>query len=383
VGDTVNFGALAYDPDDGWLPPSAFSWRLTIEHCPNSCHEHPSGSWDGIASGSFVTEGHEFPSYLILAVTVTDAGGLQTTQTVSIYPNVNTVTINSTPPGLGIDARGVGTTPFTRTIVRGDRMSVSAPDQNVWIFPYEFDSWSDGGAQAHDIVVNNDMTLTAAYSVRQLSVPDRVVTEPAANTTVNIPVLLDRPSPRNTISAHYTVQTGTAGTNDIATSSGTVTIPAGSDRGQIPVQIKADTAAEPTETFRVTIDAPVKAFLARATGTVQIVDNDTPQPFFAYTSRFQNQWAGPMAVAAAKLGVPVSDLPRMGAVLLRFIAVVQPNNLPQLTAAPPGDYEYSTTYTSQTDRDGIVADAAKYGLNGTQLHTIGAQLLTYLVLLNG
>src|SRR5205085_2598569 len=116
-------------------------------------------------------------------------------------------------------------------------------------------AWSDGGAQAHDIVVNNDMTLTAAYSVRQLSVPDRVVTESAASTTVNIPVLLDRPSPRNTISAHYTVQTGTAGTNDIATSSGTVTIPAGSDRGQIPVQIKADTAAEPTETFTVTIDA--------------------------------------------------------------------------------------------------------------------------------
>ena len=36
-----------------------------------------------------------------------------------------------------------------------------------------------------------------------------------------------------------------------------------------------------------------------------------------------------------------------------------------------------------TERDAIVADAAKYGVNGTQLHTLGAQLLTYLVLLNG
>ena len=48
-----------------------------------------------------------------------------------------------------------------------------------------------------------------------------------------------------------------------------------------------------------------------------------------------------------------------------------------------GDVWYSTTYTTTSDRDAIVTDAAKFGVNGTQLHTIGAQLLTYLVLLNG
>jgi hypothetical protein len=276
----------------------------------------------------------------------------------------------------------VGTTPFTRQIITGDRLSLSATDQNYWIFPFEFDSWSDGGAAAHDILVNNDTTVTANYSIRQLAVPDRVVSEGASDTTVNIPVLVDKIS-HNAITAHYSVQTGTAGANDITTPSGTVTIPAGADRGQIPVVIKTDGVAEPTESFTVKIDSPTNSVIARQTGTVQIIDRDTPPPIYTYTSSFQNQWAQPMAVAAAKLGVPVSDMPRMGAVLLRFIAAVNPGPQPQLTPAPPGDYQYSTTYTATSDRDGIVADAAKYGINGTQLHTLGAQLLTYLVLLNG
>ena len=59
------------------------------------------------------------------------------------------------------------------------------------------------------------MTLTAAFSVRQLSVPDRVVSESAAANTVNIPVLLEQDRRINTITVHYTVQTGTAGTADI------------------------------------------------------------------------------------------------------------------------------------------------------------------------
>ena len=209
-----------------------------------------------------------------------------------------------------------------------------------------------------------------------------MVTERATAQTVNIPVLLDRVS-HNPITAHYAVQTGTAGTSDIGTSSGTVTIPAGADRSQIAVPIKVDTAQEPTETFTVTIDTATNAWIARAQGTVEIVDDDTPAPFYVYTSKFESQWAAPMAVAAAKLGVPVADMPRLGAVLLRFIAAVNPGAQAPLTPAPPGDYQYATTYTSTADRDGIVADAAKYGINGTQLHTIGAQLLTYLVLLNG
>ena len=87
VGDQINFAATATDPDDGTLPASAFSWNLIIEHCPGSCHEHPTGTFDAVKSGSFVAPAHEFPSYLELTVTVTDSGGLQTSQTISIFPN--------------------------------------------------------------------------------------------------------------------------------------------------------------------------------------------------------------------------------------------------------------------------------------------------------
>jgi hypothetical protein len=354
---------------------------LTIEHCPGSCHEHPSGSFDGVTSGSFLAPAHEYPSFLELTVTATDLGGLQTSQTVSIFPNVATVTVNSNPPGLSIDARGVGSTPFTRTLIKGDRMSLSAADQNVWIFPYEFDSWSDGGAQAHDITVNNNITLTANYSVRQLTVPDRVVSENGGASTANVPVVIDRVS-RRPVTVHYSIGTDTAGAADVGLTSGTVTIPAGSDRAQIPVSVKADTLVEGTEAFVVNIDAPTNALVARKQARIQLLDDDGPA-VFTYTSSFQAQWAQPMLIAALKLGVPLQDMPRMGAVLLRFIAAVNPGNVPALTPAPGGDWQYSTTYTTAADRDAIVADAAKFGVNGTQLHTIGAQLLTYLVLLNG
>jgi glucose/arabinose dehydrogenase len=380
VGDEISFSAEALDPDDGVLPASAFDWRLTIEHCPGSCHEHPTGHWAGVRSGSFPTEGHEFPSYLDLTLTVTDSGGLQTTKTIDLFPNVSTVSVTSDPPGLKIDARGQAATPFTRSLITGDRMSVSAPDQNVGPFPMRFDAWSDGGAQSHDIVVTSDRTLSAKYSPQLVGVPDRVVTEAEGASTAQIPVVLDKPS-RKTVTVRYSVLPWTAGTNDITPGSGTLTIPAGADRATIAVPIKADTLDEDMEVFVVNIDSPTNALVRDPQAVIELVDNDGP-PIFTYISKVDFGWDQQFAIAAAKLGVSKWDMPRQGGNLLRYLAVVNGGNVSPLTPAVVGDYQYATIYTSAADRDAVVAAATQYGLNGTHLHTVGAQVLTYLAFIS-
>ena len=40
------------------------------------CHTHALQTWAGTATGSFVAPDHEYPSYLELELTATDASGL-------------------------------------------------------------------------------------------------------------------------------------------------------------------------------------------------------------------------------------------------------------------------------------------------------------------
>jgi hypothetical protein len=99
-----------------------------------------------------------------LWLTVTDSGGLTDTKLVEVYPQTNTLTVQSSPTGASI---GVGSTaapaPFTLKVVSGSTQSVAAPNQTVNGTSYVFQSWSDGGAQSHQIVVGSDTTLTATF----------------------------------------------------------------------------------------------------------------------------------------------------------------------------------------------------------------------------
>lgn len=58
-------------------------------------------------------------------------------------------------------------TPFTRTAILDSTLSVSAPSpQAIDGTVYEFVSWSDGGAQTHNIVANGTGSYNATYQVR-------------------------------------------------------------------------------------------------------------------------------------------------------------------------------------------------------------------------
>jgi glucose/arabinose dehydrogenase len=161
VGDRISFSGSGTDPDEAQLPDTAFTWQLTIHHCasPEDCHEHPLQRFTG-RSGAFDAPDHEYPSYLTLDLTVTDANGLKATDHVRLDPRTVPLTFTSTPPGLQVtvgDARH--TTPFTREVIVGSVNSVSAPSpQTIPAGTFAFQGWNDGGATTRTIVAPAEPT---------------------------------------------------------------------------------------------------------------------------------------------------------------------------------------------------------------------------------
>jgi len=169
VGDTISFSGSATDQQDGALGASGLTWSLIMHHCSsaNSCHEHRVQDFSGVASDSFVAPDHEYPSYLELRLTATDSGGLTDTKSVRLDPKTVALTFQSEPAGLQLTVgSSSGTTPFSRTVIAGSKNSVSAPSpQTLGGINYTFASWSDGGAQSHDIVAPDAVaTYTATYT---------------------------------------------------------------------------------------------------------------------------------------------------------------------------------------------------------------------------
>ena len=176
VDQTISFSGHATDPQQGNLPASALTWRLTLQHCstPTSCHAHPIQSWPGITSGSFKAPDHEYPSYLDLELVATDATGLTRSVVRRLNPRTVDVTVATSPPGLRATLGGyTGAAPFTRKVIEGSTTTVSAPTpQILGITNNVFSSWSDGGAQTHTVTASTDSTYTAIYQSTQLPCPE-------------------------------------------------------------------------------------------------------------------------------------------------------------------------------------------------------------------
>ena len=168
VDQNISFTGHATDPDQGTLPASALNWELLLEHCPDQCHSHSMLTWTGVASGSFPAPDHSYPSFLRLVLRATDSTGITTTVTRDLQPQTVNITFDSAPVTsprlkLGFNSESV-TTPFTRTVIVGSAMTVSAPAQVVAAMSYAFQSWSDGGAANHTIVAgSNPATHTATF----------------------------------------------------------------------------------------------------------------------------------------------------------------------------------------------------------------------------
>lgn len=169
VGDVIDFSGSAADAQDGALPASALSWSLIMHHCrsADNCHAHPLEGFDDVAAGSFTAPDHDYPSYLELRLTATDSGGSRDTQSVRLDPRTATLNFRTNPAGLRLVAgSGGAATPFDRTVIVGSKNSMSAPwAQTLSGSAYEFASWSDGGAQTHDVTAGaSAATYTASYA---------------------------------------------------------------------------------------------------------------------------------------------------------------------------------------------------------------------------
>jgi glucose/arabinose dehydrogenase len=172
VGQSVPFSGRAADAQDGPLPPSSMSWRLTLQHCttPTSCHAHVVQDFPGVASGSFNAPDHDYPSYLDLTLTATDSDGNSSSTTVRLEPRTVVLSFTSSPSQVLLTVGGTSQrTPFSRTVIVGSNNSVSAPSpQNVppLNLRYRWVRWSDGGAQTHNLTA--PATATTYQATYQL-----------------------------------------------------------------------------------------------------------------------------------------------------------------------------------------------------------------------
>lgn len=171
VGQTINFVGEAADGEQGSLPASAYTWSLILHH---NTHTHDVQDFVGVSSGSFVAPDHEYPSFLELELTVTDAGGLQNVTTVLLHPLTVNVTMQTSPPGLQVALNGTALPgPFTRTVIAGSTNSVSAAaSQVVNGVTYHFMQWSDGGTPSHFLTPSFTSVLVAHYSWNRKAIMD-------------------------------------------------------------------------------------------------------------------------------------------------------------------------------------------------------------------
>jgi len=174
AGDVISFSGDATDTEDGALPASAFSWTIDFLH---DGHVHPGAPQAGIKSGTFTipTSGHDFSGntrYRIM-LTVTDSSGLTDTKSVTIYPQKVNLTFGTTPAGLTLYLDGIAkTAPFVYDTLVGFNHTIEARNQSSGGNTYTFQSWSDGGAQQHTIVVpSTAQSYTATYSVSSIAPP--------------------------------------------------------------------------------------------------------------------------------------------------------------------------------------------------------------------
>ncbi len=173
VNDVISFSGSANDVQDGITPPSSMQWDVILHHCPGGtpdCHSHLIQSLIGVDQGTFTATDHEWYSYLEFRLTVTDSGGLTDQESVSVDPQVVTLSYDSVPQGLAIQVGGVSeTTPFDRPAIIGSLNTITTPSpQPLSSEQYYWVSWSDGGARTHEILAGETpASYTAAFSLCQ------------------------------------------------------------------------------------------------------------------------------------------------------------------------------------------------------------------------
>lgn len=173
-GQAFTFSGSATDPEDGTLPATAFTWRVDFHHDDHTHPHMPASS--GATSGTFtIAERGETSANVFyrLILTVEDSDGLTDTTFVDVRPRTSVITLDSNVPNAQLTLEGVPVAaPHTFTGVEGiiRTLGVVSPQVSGGA-TYQFSSWSDGGAQTHEIATPaDDTTFTATLSLGGQSV---------------------------------------------------------------------------------------------------------------------------------------------------------------------------------------------------------------------
>ncbi len=167
-GTVIAYAGSGSDPEEGALPGSRLTWRVDLHH---DSHTHPFVPDTTGTSGNFTipTSGETSPNiFYRITLTARDGSGLIGTATRDIQPRLATVTLASSPSGLGLQLDGQPVTaPSNFTGVVGIERTLGAPTpQSFGGVSWAFDSWSDGGAATHTIATpSSSSTRTAVFRV--------------------------------------------------------------------------------------------------------------------------------------------------------------------------------------------------------------------------
>ena len=180
VDDRIAYDGSATDFLGAPIAAESLSWRVLMQHCNRtggSCHTHVLQTLPG-AGGSLVAPEHEYPSYLELELTATDAYGLSRTVRRRLDPRTVPITLASDPAGVALTlGTETATAPLTLEVIEGSQLPITAPSQaTVDGETYDFAGWSDGGARTHDITVG---TAPATYTASFQPPPAALAVTPA------------------------------------------------------------------------------------------------------------------------------------------------------------------------------------------------------------
>jgi|GEM_PF-6123229 len=165
AGEQITFSGTAEDDDP--LNEDSYSWNIVFLH---NDHTHPGISDFNSSTGIFniPIDGHSFQDNtgFIFSLTVTDADGISTTESITIFPQKSNITLNSEPSGLVLNvANQPRTTPYVVGELIGFEAEITAiSPQALDNKKYVFKEWSNGGTRTQ-LYKNpeTNSTLTAIF----------------------------------------------------------------------------------------------------------------------------------------------------------------------------------------------------------------------------
>ncbi len=170
VGQSIEFEGAARDAqeENEEVPSTRLGWSSRITHCPfgpETCHRHPFQAFPAVASGTLIAPDHDYPSFIELTLTATDARGLTAHKTIKLLPHPVELGIESEPPGVTLGAgQRSEPAPFTLTAIEDSKITFSAPaTAQVGGTTYAWTGWSDGGERIHTIEAAIPATYIAEY----------------------------------------------------------------------------------------------------------------------------------------------------------------------------------------------------------------------------